>query len=244
MKFLLSTILFCWTSIALAQSTSAEILDIIKKADQYRSSSPNVQVQTRIEVFARDGALDKQRDYQVLREGSRKTLILMTSPAEKGQKILMLGEDFWMFMPSSQRPIRITPTQKLLGDASTGDIATLSWADDYTGNIVNEEQCGAQTCIHLTLSGNRNGLTYKRIELWVGKEKKEPIRADLYVQSEKLAKKASFTMRNGIVGHMDLEDLLSNRKMTRVTYLSHQNRTIPREWLNPMFLARNPILEQ
>jgi len=42
--------------------------------------------------------------------------------------VLMLGDDFWLLMPSSQRPLRITPMQKLLGDASTGDIATLSWA--------------------------------------------------------------------------------------------------------------------
>ena len=46
----------------------------------------------------------------------------MQSPAEKGQKVLMLGDDFWLLMPDSQRPLRITPMQKLLGDASTGDI--------------------------------------------------------------------------------------------------------------------------
>jgi glutamate racemase/predicted negative regulator of RcsB-dependent stress response len=34
-------------------------------------------------------------------------------------------------MPGSARPLRITPMQKLLGDASTGDIATLRWAEDY-----------------------------------------------------------------------------------------------------------------
>ena len=59
-----------------------------------------------------------QRDHQ--------SLVLMRSPAEAGQKVLMLGDDFWLLMPGSQRPLRITPAQKLLGDASTGDIATLA----------------------------------------------------------------------------------------------------------------------
>jgi hypothetical protein len=30
----------------------------------------------------------------------------------------MLGDDFWLLLPGSQRALRITPSQKLLGDAS------------------------------------------------------------------------------------------------------------------------------
>ncbi len=108
----------------------------------------------------------------------------------------MLGDDFWLLMPGSQRPLRITPMQKLLGDASTGDIATLSWADDYTGSVAGEEKCGEpeQTCLHLSLAANRKGVTYQRIELWIGKARSEPIKADLFVQSDKLAKQARFVM--------------------------------------------------
>jgi hypothetical protein len=243
MKAIVSAVLVSCASLAMAAGASVDVQDLIKKTDQYRANSPNLQVETRIEVFGRDGGVDKRRDYMVLKEGNRKTLVLMASPVEKGQKILMLGNDFWMFLPSSQRPIRITPTQKLLGEASTGDIATLSWSDDYAGTIVGEEPCGPQTCLHLTLTGQRKGLTYQRIELWVGKDKKEPVKADLYVQSEKLAKTATFAVANGIVTHMDLQDLVSNHKMTRVTYLTRKNRSIPAEWMNPMFLARNPDLE-
>jgi hypothetical protein len=55
------------------------------------------------------------------------------APAERGQKLLMQGDDFWLMMPASQRPLRITPMQKLLGEASTGDIATMTWGEDYDG---------------------------------------------------------------------------------------------------------------
>jgi hypothetical protein len=55
----------------------------------------------------------------------------------------MLGDDFWLLLPGSQRPLRITPSQKLLGDASTGDIATMRWADDYSGSVGAEEPCPA-----------------------------------------------------------------------------------------------------
>jgi len=161
--------------------------------------------------------------------------------------VLMLGDDFWLLMPSSQRPLRITPTQKLLGDASTGDVATLRWSEDYTAELVGEERCGDQACLHLTLTAARKGVTYQRIGLWIGAVKHEPLRADLYVQSEKLAKQARFVMDRPdaptTMTEMVLTDQLANGRETRVKYLSRKVRSVPEAWLNPMFLARNPGLE-
>jgi hypothetical protein len=163
--------------------------------------------------------------------------------------VLMLGDDFWLLMPNSQRPLRITPMQKLLGDASTGDIATMSWAEDYGGTVAGIEDCGEpkQACVHLSLAANRKGVTYQRIELWLGKAKHEPIKADLYVQSDKLAKQARFVTDKPVaptmVTEMLLQDQLTSRKETRVRYLARKEHSVPEAWLNPMFLARNPALE-
>jgi len=162
----------------------------------------------------------------------------------------MLGDDFWLLMPNSQRPLRITPMQKLLGDASTGDIATMSWAEDYAGKLVGEEPCdnaAKQSCLHLSLSATRKGVTYQRIELWLGKTRYEPVRADLYVLSDKLAKQARFVVDKPAapttVTEMVLTDQVSNHKTTHVVYLNRKERVVPQEWLNPMFLVRNPPLE-
>jgi hypothetical protein len=169
----------------------------------------------------------------------------MRSPAEAGQKLLMLGDDFWLLMPNSQRPLRITPMQKLIGDASTGDIATLSWADDYTGSVVGEEPCSPQTCLHLSLQAARKSASYQRVELWLGKQHREPVKAELYVQSDKLAKQAQFVLDDArsTISEMVLQDQLSSHKATHVRYLSRTSRSVPEAWLNPMFLVRNPALE-
>jgi hypothetical protein len=221
--------------------------DLLKATDRYRMSAANMQVDTQINTFHTDGSPDKERRYTVFAQGSQQSLVLMQSPAEKGQKVLMLKDDFWLLMPNSQRPMRITPMQKLLGDASTGDIATMSWADDYTAQLVGEETCDSASCTHLSLTAARKGVTYQRIELWVGKAKREPIKADLYVQSDKLAKRARFVMDKPAaptaVAEMVLLDQLSNHKETRVRYLGRKERTVPEAWLNPMFLARNPSLD-
>jgi hypothetical protein len=230
-----------------AYAHAQDIAPLLKAADRFRMSSDNLQVDTLISVFNTDGSPDKERRYTVFAQAGHRSLVLMQSPAEKGQKVLMLGDDFWLLMPGSQRPLRITPMQKLLGDASTGDIATLSWADDYGGRVVGEERCGDVACLHLSLIAGRKGVTYQRIELWLGTKLHEPIKAELYVQSDKLAKQASFVLDKPAaptqVTEMVLRDRLSNHKETRVRYLSRAPRSVPEVWLNPMFLARNPTLD-
>lgn len=247
-------ILFSATLALLALAVQAQdVATLLKATDKFRMSADNLQVETQINVLNADGSPDKERRYTVFAQTGRQSLVLMQSPAEKGQKVLMLGDDFWLLMPNSQRPLRITPMQKLLGDASTGDVATMSWAEDYNGKLVGQEPCeeaGAaarQTCLHLSLNARRKGVTYQRIELWIGKTRHEPVRADLYVLSDKLAKQARFVMDKPsaptMVTEMVLADQVSNHKTTHVRYLSRKERQVPPEWLNPMFLVRNTPLE-
>lgn len=238
------------TSLACCATAHAQdVYALLKAADKYRLAGANMQVETQISVFNTDGTLDKERRYSVFAQVNHQSLVLMQSAAEKGQKVLMLGDDFWLLLPGSQRPLRITPMQKLLGDASIGDIATLSWADDYTGSVTAEETCGEpkQTCLRLGLKASRKSVTYQRMDLWLGKARYEPIKADLYVQSDKLAKVATFVMDKvsapTTVNEMLLRDQLTNKKETQVRYLARKDRTVPEAWLNPMFLARNPTLE-
>jgi hypothetical protein len=222
---------------------------LLQAADRFRTDGARLQVDTLVTTVRRDGSVDKERRYTVFVQDQRRSLVLMRSPAEAGQKVLMLGDDFWLLMPGSQRPMRITPSQKLLGDASTGDIATLSWADDYDGQWVGEERCEAdgpaRPCVHLSLQARRKGVSYQRIELWLGASRHEPVRAELHVHSDKLAKQARFVMDKAgrQVDEMWLQDRLGNQSTTRVQYLSRHPRSVPENWLNPMFLARNPELE-
>ncbi len=221
---------------------------LLLKADSYRGGNAALQVETEVTTLKRDGSTDKERRYTVFTQSQHRSLVLMRSPAEAGQKVLMLGDDFWLLLPGSARALRITPSQKLLGDASTGDIATLSWADDYTGTLEGEATCADQRpCLHLRLQAARKGLSYQRIDLWLGRQHHEPLAADLYVQSDKLAKRAVFVLDKAAaptrVDAMLLTDELGGGKQTRVRYLSRQPREVPAQWLNPMFLARNPALE-
>jgi outer membrane lipoprotein-sorting protein len=242
--FLLSLAALTLSSFAHADEA---VQALLKTADHFRLAETAAQVETEI-VLAKNGVEEKNRRYSVFTREGRKSVVVMRSPSEKGQKVLMLGDEFWLIMPSSQRPIRITPMQKLLGEASTGDVASMTWAGDYDGTIAGDEACDEsdkRQCVHLSLHAQRKGLTYARIELWVAKTNSEPVRAELYVASDKLAKRASFKIEKvdgrPQVSEMTLTDELQAGRTTRIHYLSRVFKAAPDEWYNPMFLTRAEI---
>jgi len=227
---------------ALTGTVQADIQTILKQADNYRLPQDTVQVETTV-VLYKKGKLDKERQYSVYIKPGRRSLVIFNSAVERGQKVLMLDDKFWMIMPKSRRPIRITPMQKLLGEASTGDIATMTWSEDYDGKISQKVVINQIPCLKLDLHSIRKGTTYARIELYVAQDGFWPVAANLYVASGKLAKRAYFSLGdvNGQVNAMTLIDKIQRQRKTVIRYLSMTPREIPDKFYNPMYLVRNRI---
>ena len=245
MSKLISFLVLCALSL-FSVAQAADIKTLLKQADAYRLPDAQLQVETEVQLY-KAGKLDKERSYTVYVKPGRRSLVLMQSPSEKGQKVLMLGDDFWQIMPQSQRPIRITPLQKLLGDASAGDIATMTWSEDYEGTVVAETKVGDVPCLRLDLTATRKGVSYQRVELYLSKVGAKPVKADLYVASDKLAKQALFTVEQvdgrPQVSSMRLIDQIQTNRETVIRYVSRKARTIPDEYYNPMFLTRSDLKE-
>lgn len=227
-----------------ATGQAAEVEALLRQADGYRLEADSMQVETEVKLF-KSGKLEKERQYKVYLKAGRRSLVIMQSPGEKGQKVLMLGDAFWQIMPQSQRPIRITAMQKLLGDASVGDIATMNWSEDYDGTIVGEVMVGAIPCLHLSLAARGKGVSYQRIELYLTRQGARPAQAELYVASDKIAKKAAFTIESfhgrPQVTAMTIVDQIQTGRETVIRYLARKPRNIPDEYYNPMFLTRNDV---
>ena len=223
---------------------AADVKSLLKEADAFRLGTESARVDTEVRVY-KGGALDKTRLYAVYVKPGRRSLVVFRSPSERGQKMLMLGDDFWLVLPPSQRPLRITPMQKLLGDASTGDVASMTWSEDYDGKLEGEQSVDGVPCLKLDILGQRKGVSYPRIVLYLAKSDRRPVHAELYVASEKLAKEADF--RIGVVDGrkqvttMILTDRLQRERKTEVHYLSRSAKTLGDEYYNPAFLIRADI---
>jgi outer membrane lipoprotein-sorting protein len=221
---------------------ATDIETILKRADAFRLPEASAQIETEVHSF-KDGKLDKEGRYQVLIQRGGKSLVLFRSPGEIGQKVLMVGDQLWMLLPGSARPIRITPLQKLLGEAATGDIATMTWSDDYNGSVGREIEVDGVACLELELTARRPTLSYQRIVLHVARGDYRPVHADLYAVSNRKIKQAHFRFetRAGrlLATSMTLRDEIRVGHETVVETVSSRPRVFGDELFNPMFLNRS-----
>jgi len=227
------TLIAAALAVACGSAAAQDVDAILRKADTYRLPNASAQVDTLVQTF-KDGKQDKEKRYQVLVRAGGKALILFRSPGEAGQKVLMSGDDFWLQLPGSARPIRITPLQKLLGDASTGDIATMTWSGDYHGSVAREVDIEGVHCLELELAATRKTLSYQRVVLHVAKSDYRPVHADLYATSNKRLKQARYSQ-----DRMVLVDEIANGRETVVTITASKPRQFGDELFNPMFLGRS-----
>ncbi|KAA6465125.1 outer membrane lipoprotein-sorting protein [Acidobacteria bacterium AB60] len=165
--------------------------DLLKRSDGYRNGWPSFVTHVKITNFE-SGKPDEEKLYEVSQKGTDKTYVEFMSPREKGRHLLMLGDEMWVYLPDTSRPVRITPLERLSGDASNGDVARTNYATDYTPAYVRSEKVGAEDCHVLELTANRKGATYQRILYWVRASDARPVKAEFYLTSGKHIKSASF----------------------------------------------------
>jgi len=205
---------------------------ILARVDAWRLPAESLE-------FTRHGKVEKARQYRIWVAPGRRTLALFQHPSERGQKVLMLDDAFWLFIPNAARPVRITPLQKLIGDAAVGDIASLSLADDYTV----ESSAGEAGDLRLELAARRSGVTYARVVMYVDPRTFAPRRAKFHASSGKLLKEAVFEIDDKLVRSMRISDAVEPDRVTRVRYLARHARKFADEIFNPAYLARNPELK-
>ncbi len=213
---------------------------VLANAQHFKAGTHSVRVECKVQLIEKSKVV-KTRRYVVYIGTGERTLVLFKSPAQVGEKMLINDGNFWMFMPQSQRPIRITPMQKLLGQASLGDIATLSWTKDYK---IRSKQVQGKV-LHLSLEAKKASASYQRIELRLDASDDFPLRADLYLRSGIMAKTAKYIRgeRGGkpAVVAMQLTDRLHHGRKTIIYYLSVSPAVIPSKLFNPEILVRSDL---
>ena len=210
----------CAVVAARAQSPSSPDAEaILRRSDGYRNGWPSYSLHVKITSFE-SGKADEEKLYDVSQKGTEKTYVEFMSPREKGQHLLMLSDDMWVYLPDTSRPIRITPLERLSGDASNGDVARTNYAADYTPTYLRTEKSGADTCYVLDLAARRKGATYQRILYWVRAQDDRPVKAEFYLTSGKRIKSASFDDFVTVQGRAQL------RRMTLCDEIRRQSHSV------------------
>src|SRR5688500_6555855 len=198
---------------------------ILTRSDAFRNGMDSFSID--VELVSFEGTRSESSKFRVYGKGSERSVVEFTAPAaEKGKFLLMLRDAMWIYMPSASRPIRISPLQRLMGQASNGDVARTSFAVDYDAKSAVQD---GEAWL-LELEAKDPSISYKSIKLWIDRSTYEPRRADFYVASGKLLKRAhyrKFGEMGGrrVVTEVEIEDLLraGNRTVMRYANLTARN---------------------
>jgi outer membrane lipoprotein-sorting protein len=232
---------FCWMSALLIStaphaawaqtSENPDPRQLLRLSDGYRNGWDSFVLNVRIITYE-NGRPDEAHLYQVYQKGADKTYVEFLSPREKGRHLLMLGDDMWIYLPDTSRPIRITPLERLTGNTSNGDVARTNYSEDYEPAWLRCESVDGVKCHVLELTARRKGSTYQKLHYWLRADNAQPVKADFFLASGKHIKSATFDRYMTVAGHnllerMTIHDQVRKDSHSVMEYLDYQPRALP-----------------
>lgn len=181
--------------------------------------------------------------------GQYRSLIRFVNPPRDANKLMLKnGNELWFFDPASQASIRISPQQRLLGQAANGDVLTVNLAKDYKAQWQGEEDLVdgekvKRRCHKLALSATSPDVTYHQIELWVDTATSRPVKARFLAESGRLLKTAYYRKFSPHLGRerpteVVIIDGLDPQWVTVMRYSDFAWRDVPDAWLQRDYLPR------
>jgi len=181
--------------------------------------------------------------------GQYRSLIRFVGPPrDAGKRMLKSGNDLWFHDPAGKATIRISPQQRLLGQAANGDVLTVNLAKDYRAEWRGEEDVadGERVMRHahkLALVAAAPDVTYHGIELWVDSGSSRPIKARFLAESGRLLKTAYYRKFAPQLGRerpaeVVIIDGLDPQWVTVMRYSDYAWRDVPDAWLQRDYLPR------
>lgn len=187
---------------------------------------------------------------RTLTEGEQfASLVRFTAPArDTGKLMLKNGQDLWFFDPGTKASVRLSPQQRLMGQASNGDVVTVNLARDYRATLVAEEdiQDGerkTRRAYQLELRATTGDATYSRIELWVGAGNHWPLKGRFFADSGRLLKTVYYRRFAPQLGterptELVIIDGLNPASVTLMRLSDYAAKDIPNSWFQRDYLPR------
>jgi len=227
--------------------------EIIAASDEIRNPDQPFRLKTTLTEY-RNG---KEQDRMVLivyskeekSSGQFRNLIRFVEPARDENKLMLKnGNILWFYDPASKASVPISPQQRLLGQASNGDVVTVNFHKDYIASSDSEEtvmdaEKNNRTCLKINLKAASDTVTYHRIEYWVDCNSYQPVKGKFYSESDRLLKTAFYRSYREELGKLRptetiIIDGVDSKLVTKMTYSELKYRDMPEEWFQKDYLSR------
>lgn len=181
--------LIIFSQIAFAQYPSGK--KILEDIDKNLSSENRIITSKMVVHGQRSSRTIESKSWSI---GDAKAFTEYLAPArEKGTKMLKVGDNLWLYSPSTDRTIKISGhmlRQSVMGsDLSYEDMMDdKKLSEAYDAAVTAEDTIDGRKCWVVDLTGKEKDLAYHFRKLWVDKSRAIPLKEELIAKSGKLLK--------------------------------------------------------
>lgn len=181
--------------------------------------------------------------------GQFANLISFVQPArDAGKLMLRNGDDLWFYDPSTKASVRLSPQQRLMGQASNGDVVTVNLANDYKAKLLADEEVTdgerrTRRAHKLALSASAPSAAYSSLEFWIDAETTRPIKGKFFAESGRLLKTVYYRRYQQQLGRERptetvIIDGLNPQSVTLMRFSDWATPSIPQAWFHRDYLPR------
>ena len=184
----------------------------------------------------------KEFTFYTVKKGKDKVAMLYLSPAsEKGRSTLRLGENMWLYIPSANKPIRITSLQSVVGGVfNNADIMQLEYSTEYDATYSK----GTDKEYILDLKAKNKTVAYDRLKMWITKVDKTLRKVEAYSASGMLIKTLEFNDDKNFGGGLTRPSVIETYSplykgyRSLMIYQTIKKRNLPNEVFTQNYMSR------
>ena len=184
----------------------------------------------------------KEFTFYTVKKGKDKVAMLYLSPAsEKGRSTLRLGENMWLYIPSANKPIRITSLQSVVGGVfNNADIMQLEYSTEYDATYSK----GTDTEYILDLKAKNKTVAYDKLKMWITKADKTLRKVEAYSASGMLIKTLEFKDDKNFGGGLNRPSVIDTYSplykgyRSLMIYQTIKKRNLPDEVFTQNYMSR------
>jgi hypothetical protein len=229
-------------------TSDSEAQALLTKADEFRNFRGKAFSFDLTLVSHEEGLASKsfKLDARILNPHTS-LVVYADPPSERGKALLMDGNNLWFSTPTNSKPLRITPQQRLLGEASNGDVASTDFSGDYTPSVVARESLDGADTVKLELMAKAGSLAaYGKVMLWVRSNDAAPVKAEFIGPSGKLLKTAYYRKYETLASlggkrqltELEIVNALDPGKRTVMQYAGFKLGEMPESMFTTAYLSK------
>lgn len=237
------------SSVAMPAFAAADARAILSRADAIRNPQTSFAVDVTLSAYERGSLKDQTQvtTYSRATGSQFQTLVHINAPsADRGKILLRNGNILWLYDPASKASVRISPRQRLLGNASNGDVVSSNLVGDYSASLQGSETIAdgnknSRTCYRLHLKAAVQSAPYSAVDFWVDAATYSPIKGKYFTRSGQLIKVAWYRKWKNQMGasrptEVVIADGFDPNKVTVMTMNNFRAKNLPASWFSKEWL--------